>query len=85
MAEVELDQETQISLIVNAVYFDMPILVTEVIKRFPSFDALPSIDLLVKELISDKSIAEEEAINKLKSFFLKYYNQEIEYVPKSNP
>lgn len=79
----EFDKKDELSLIANAVYFDMDVLVVEVLRRFPSFNSL-MIDDIIRELMSDKQISEEEAADKLNKFTIRYYNQEIDYVPKSN-
>ena len=70
-----IDHDTEISIVANAVFFDLDILIIETINRFTNYSELP-VDEIVKELIVDKGISEEEAKSMLNEFTLKYYNQE---------
>ena len=70
-----IDHNTEVSIIVNAVYFDLGILVSETLSRFPSYDSLP-IDEIVDNLVMDKRISNDEARRMLNEFTKKYYNQE---------
>ena len=70
-----IDHNTEVSIIVNAVYFDLGILVSETLTRFPNYDSLP-IDEIVDNLMMDKRISNDEARRMLNGFTRKYYNQE---------
>lgn len=70
-----IDHNTEVSIAVNAIYFDLGILIAETMERFPSYDSLP-IDEIVDNLIIDKRISDDEARRMLNDFTKKYYNQE---------
>ena len=70
-----IDYDTEVSIIVNAIYFDLGILVSETLTRFPSYDSLP-IDEIVDNLMMDKRISNDEARKMLNGFTKKYYNRE---------
>ena len=70
-----IDHNTEVSIIVNAVYFDLGILVAETMERFPSYDSLP-IGEIIDNLIMDKRVSNDEARRMLDNFTKKYYNQE---------
>ena len=70
-----IDHNTEVSIIVNAIYFDLGILVFETLSRFPSYDSLP-IDEIIDNLVMDKRISIDEARRMLNEFTKRYYNQE---------
>ena len=70
-----IDHNTEVSIIVNAIYFDLGILVSETLTRFPNYDSLP-IGEIVDNLMMDKRISNDEARRMLNDFTKRYYNQE---------
>lgn len=69
-----IDHDTEISILVNAIFFDLGILVAESLKRFPNYDNLP-VEEIVNNLIIDKEISEKEARNLLDEFTRRYYGR----------
>ena len=63
-----IDHATEVSIAVNAVFFDLDVLVAETLIRFSSFDSLP-VDEIIDEL--------EDAESMLNAFTLKYYDRGI--------
>ena len=70
-----IDHNTEVSIVVNAIYFDLGILIAETLDRFPNYDSLP-IDEIIDNLIMDKRISNDEARRILNDFTKKYYSQE---------
>lgn len=73
-----IDHATEISIVANAVYFGLGVLIAETLKRFSNFDDLP-VDEVIQELIIDKGITRDEAVSMLNDFTLRFYQQEIPY------
>lgn len=71
-----IDHATEVSIAVNAVFFDLDVLVAETLIRFSSFDSLP-VDEIIDELVIDKEIPIEDAESMLNAFTLKYYDRGI--------
>lgn len=69
-----IDHDTEVSILVNAVYFDLGILVAESIARFPSFESIP-VGEVVDNLVIDKGISEGEARELLDGFAKRYYGR----------
>lgn len=69
---VELDHATEVSIAVNAIFFDLDVLIAETLIRFPNAGEFPY-DEVVGELVLDKGVGEDVARGLTDAFLGRYY------------
>lgn len=73
---VELDHDTEVSIAVNAIFFDLDILISHTIETFTAIEELP-VREIADTLVTDKGVSEEAAMDLVNRFTSRYYGTEV--------